>query len=313
MTLSLVLLIPVLVLAVVAVFAFAGCASFDAAETPAPPPTTTTPPVTPPVTTPPPVVTPPAALTYPQVIMAEPGLRCYWRLNEVAGAVTAADIEPKQPQSGTYVDTLQGLGGALALGTMPTDTAVYFDGASSHVEVPWHEQVNPGLNFSVEAWVRPEPNTNSSNTIVGSYNPQSFQGFALELIRGTGGVITLRGRIGVGDKFIPLDVGFGDGTVNDGWRHVVMTYESVGTKLKLWVNAGTTQFTSELPPPATPFTYIPVQGPTGPSFRIGAGRLTPANTPARLVFRGRIDEVALYDRALDKTAIDNHYAVATTP
>jgi hypothetical protein len=198
------------------------------------------------------------------------------------------------------------------LGGVTTDTAAYFDGVSAHVEVPCHEQVNPGLNFSVEAWVRPELNNNFANTIVGSYNPQTFQGFALELLRGAGGVITLQARIGDGDKFIPLQVGFGDGTVNDGWRHVVMTYESSGNKLKLWVNAGTTQFTSELPPPATPFTYIPVQGPPGPSFRIGAGRLAAANTPLRLLFRGRIDEVALYDKVLDKAAIDDHYAVATT-
>ncbi|MBV9664550.1 MAG: hypothetical protein JOZ37_11330, partial [Actinobacteria bacterium] len=53
-------------------------------------------------------------------------------------------------------------------------------------------------------------------------------------------------------------------------------------------------------------------------FRIGAGRnesqspLPGAPVPPANFFVGRIDEVALYDRALDVTVIADHFAKATT-
>jgi hypothetical protein len=309
MTMTLLLLVPVLVLAVVGLFAFAGCSSFSAAEeTPAPAPAQNPPPGTPPGTTPPVTTPPPVVKTYPEVILGETGLRCYWRLAEPAGAVQADDSEPTLKQPGTYVDATQGVGGALALGKLTSDTAVFFDAISSHVDVPWHEQVNPPLNFSIEAWVLPELTSNNPAVIVGSYDPGKFHGFVLEALRDATGALIMQGRIGDGSKFTSLKVGMGTGTANNGWRHVVMTYQSTPSELRLYVNAGPTPFTSKLPasPADPPVNYIAVQGPVGPSFRIGAGRLSAAAL-ARFFFRGRIDEVALYDVVLQPSQIQDHY------
>jgi hypothetical protein len=88
------LVLPVLVLVapIVVIFAFAGCAPFDAAESP---PTATTPPPPddrqhppgngrPPTTTTPP---PMAGDPYRAEILKEPGLVGYWRLAEATGNI----------------------------------------------------------------------------------------------------------------------------------------------------------------------------------------------------------------------------------
>src|SRR6266513_1184670 len=94
-----ILLVPLLVLGIVMAFAFAGCGSFGATETPpeAPPPPVVIPP--PPIVVPPPHTPPPPthpATAYLGAVMQEStqSLKSYWRLGEGPGATTAADNDP---------------------------------------------------------------------------------------------------------------------------------------------------------------------------------------------------------------------------
>jgi hypothetical protein len=96
----------------------------------------------------------------------------------------------------------------------------------------------------------------------------------------------------------------------------VATYgtDAGAKKLKLYVDG---LLKGELPGPSDPpVNYIPAQptGPNQPPFRVGAGRKEsdPTNITPDQFFKGRIDEVALYNKALDAATVKTHFDKATT-
>src|SRR3954449_8157476 len=123
---ALILLLPMLVLSVVLLFAFAGCGLDVVGKAPITPPGTTPPPETPP--------------TYKDAILKTPGLVAYWRLGETklpADPYPAAKDEGVNQLAGTYNGpvALSNVPGALAKKT-PTDKGTTFNG-DGYVEVPW--------------------------------------------------------------------------------------------------------------------------------------------------------------------------------
>jgi hypothetical protein len=312
------LLVPVLVLAVVAVGAFAGC-GLDAVATGEAP--VLLPPRGPESSQPPPPA--PIYLTpfYEDVVVKTSGLRHYWRLGDAATSGVAADSVLVMPVPGKYLGGVtRGKPGALRP-KQPADTAAEFDGASGYVEVPYNAMVNPlPTAFSVEAWIRPDTvappaGTTVIRTIVGSYEVAPPRGFVLELVLSTSAAkqftAKVRVRLGDGTQFRALDVDLGAGKGHDSWRHVVTTYESTMTKatLKLYVRDGVENFAAELP--AAPRAgYQPVAPTLAPPLRIGAGRTEPqpagGGAPAAGFFKGMIDEVALYAVALPATIVKAH-------
>ena len=319
MTTSVALLVPILVLAVVALFAFAGCSSFAAEPSQSPPagPGPGPGPDPDPTKQPHPDPTPPPP--YQDVISNETGLRGYWRLGEAAGATTAADSKPvvAMRRPGTYKPGVTlGEPGALRLGKDATDTAAAFDG-TGFVEIDTHDDVvNPPLSFSIEAWVRPAFTGAATGTIVASIEGRpERRGFALEVVQDAAGVLKAQVRVGDGGLTAPTPVqaALGPSTL-DGWRHVVATYDGVTKQLQLYVTTGPTPTMSAAPGPVV---YKPADTTNDP-FRIGAGRdenqfsVGGVPTPPANLFVGRIDEVALYDRALDAATVADHFAKATT-
>jgi hypothetical protein len=301
-------LIPVLVLGVIALFAFAGCGKFDAApETPAPPPPGTTPPgTTPPGTTPTPQTHP-----YPGVITARSSLRNYWRLGEANGALKAADSEPVKPLEGTYHGNIARADGALRLGNDANDFATSFDGDTAWVEVSYDPDPNPPQAFSVEAWVRPDPADQGTKTVVCSYEPQDARGYLLQVKRTSAGVTTAIAGVGDGTNFKEAQVDLGDGTVDGGWRHVTMTYSLVTKTLIVYADYGATHVSD-----TKSVDYVAVKPNKMPPLRIGAGR-DESNNPAPLdppskYFWGRIDEVAIYDEPLPAVVVQDHADKART-
>jgi hypothetical protein len=320
MSLSVALLVPLLVLVVVALFAFAGCTPFDAAPNP---PQTTTPPKMPPATTTPPKPDPtpvptPVPKTYSEVITAEAGLRGYWRLGEPAGTGQAADSKPAvaMRRPGTYhtPGVTLGVPGVLRFGKDPGDTAAAFDG-QGFVDIDSHDDVvNPPFSFSIEAWVRPAFTGAVTGVVVGSYAAlPEHTGFVLEVLQNATGALTARVRVGGGGLVVgTVQADMGPGTAIGGWRLVVATYSGPTKELKLYVSAGGA--TTVVASPGA-VDYKPVDLAIDP-FRIGVGRNEsqgpPVVTPENF-FVGDIDEVALYDRPLDAATVTAHFSQATTP
>jgi Concanavalin A-like lectin/glucanases superfamily len=284
-TLMVALLIPVLVLAIVAVFVFAGCtliAPLDEHH---------------------------AAGTesYSDTVRNHSNLLHYWRLGENPSTGQAADIG-SMPRSGTYKGGgLTSLSGVLSVEAMdPSDMCVGFDGSTGYVEVPNFPPLNPP--FTIEAFIRPANVTVAGFVVLGSYETQPAQGYRLRVHRISQQPVVVRAEIRIADagaaagpRFQMAVGNLVEDPLHDGWHHLVATFDP--PHVALFVD-GTAVDAAQVS------SYAGVQSAT--PFRIGAGRdeSTPPlpGAPPDAFFQGRVDEVALYGRAY--TDVADHYHLA---
>ncbi len=326
-------LIPILLLGVVMAFAFAGCGtllSLDEDPEPASqPPAQEQPKPKPPIG---PVTLPQPPDAYPKLIMEEAGksLRGYWRFNDPApllpGITKALDFDrTTQPQDGVYQGGVTNSAeGVLRQGSDSADIAATFNGTDALVEFPYTGILNPAADFTLEAWIRPEPLTpGASAVILGSYTVTSRRGFVLEVVQVDPTHMNAQVRLGeAAATFRTVTAPLGDGTAIGGWRYVVATYATTPSPvLTLYVLAGAGSATDKAPHPGEQNpNYKAVKVSEMPPFRIGAGWNEPSQTNPGLFFKGRIDEVAIYDKAMEADNADpsvhftvlHHYKVATT-
>jgi hypothetical protein len=260
-----------------------------------------------------------AAAQYDNVILADPNLVAYWRLGELQpDDVTAKDSAPGH-LNGEYKNLLgvsRGQAGALSLAKDPNDKAPEFDGVQGFVEVPYQVLLNPPLDFSIEAWARPTGTPPQAEVVLGSYELDAsgtcVRGFVLEVVPDATGLLA-RATLGSGTGSIVVEASFGDGSEHDGWRHMVVTYNTGARSLKLYVNADNGIPRSELPSSTSPAPALYAPNQSTP-LRIAAGHADQPTmgTPADF-FKGRIDEVALYRATLTGPTIRNHFLAAITP
>ena len=319
MSAELALAVAVALLPIVLLLSFAGCASFEAAESdpvsrPGPP--LVVEPAQPP-TGPPPSTLPNAPEKYHSLVLSGTELIGYWKLDEAASVSAAEDSNPGVKYHGTYVGPHAIGNGSLRLGPDADDTAAQFDGSASHVEVAYQTLLNPAsnTNFSVEAWIAPDSASTAAgrHVIVGSYRLSAAgaleRGVVLELVGGATPLV--RGRVapnGLVEAALPPSV--------SGWYHVVMTYQAAATTLRLYVNIptslqprasdSTANFTANRKNTATD---------TAPPLRIGAGQIEPPTTatPPSQFFAGRIDNVALYRGLVTATQVRARFDAAQQP
>jgi len=154
-----------------------------------------------------------------------------------------------------------------------------FDGNGGYVEVGNNDSLNLTSSVSIEAWVKISTDTGKAQTIVSKANDYKL------IIRDNGLI-----DFWIGD----LSVVYGTSDLaDDKWHHVVATYD--GTTAKVYVDqnpeyqVGTNVFLNN----------------SNTSILIGA------DDSADRPFNGNIDEVAIYDRALSLSEIQQHYAGRT--
>jgi predicted small secreted protein len=291
----LILLLPLLVLAAVLLFSFAGCntiAGLDKDFVVAPPP-----------------APPPGARKYEEEVPKTPGFAAYWRLGD-ANPPDAVDEGPNKLK-GTYHGgvTLRTDVGALEKPD-PADRAPHFNGQDGYVEVPADARLNTP-SFSVEAWIRPSAlaaGPQAVQHVVASHDVVNSLdlGYELTVIRQPDPKPRIQGRVCTGvatpDQAVEVVFELPDAQIggpgND-WKHVVLTYDGVSRTATLYVDAVVRQSKANV-------GYTPN---SGQPFRIGAGRTQQQPAPAQF-FAGAIDEVAIYNSALNPGEVQDHFQLA---
>lgn len=235
---------------------------------------------------------------YSVMVLDTPGLVSFWRLNEHSGS-TAADS--KDGNNGTYDGAItHHVTGLVSPDDNDNDNfAARFDGQTAFVSVPFAANVNPPI-FTVEALVQPAAIDSNQHVIVASDT-----GYQL-VLNGT----DFEASVASGGAFqSPVVVNAG-AQPNQAY-YLAMIYD--GTNLQLYVNPaasdGQSFFLSDENANNALYNSAPIgyQPATSNDLRIGASSGSPGE-----FFDGEIQDVAVYDRALNFVEIVSHYWVFAT-
>ncbi|MEU2119546.1 LamG-like jellyroll fold domain-containing protein [Streptomyces sp. NPDC016459] len=221
----------------------------------------------------------------------------YWRLNETEGSVAQSEAVSRTGLSaGRYRDVTLGDAGVLA-GT--GNKAVSFNGTSSHVELP-ESSLASSTVLSVELWFKTDkPNgvlVGFQDDPLGPTHPTVYNPVLAVDSAGK-----LRGAFEKANGgLVPMT---STATVTDNaWHHAVLT--STGTGQTLYLD-GQAVGTLAGPVSHSTKTYAYLGGGFTDHTWDGAG------TYGNRYYKGLMDEVAVYHRALDAGSVRSHYAART--
>lgn len=215
----------------------------------------------------------------------------YWRLGETNGSTAYDSING---HDGDYFNVANGALGFLA---GDTDKATSFGyRINSYVGNIEGIDFSDGSSFTLEAWVRGNTLQTGDVGII-SKGTGGEEQFTLDA--GNGGHYRLGIRTSDGTWYSIDDPGVGpDGT----WQHLVAVVDNASGTLSLYVNnslVGSAAFT----PGALQSSSEPVS--------IGSRRS--GNGAYDLNFYGTIDEVAIYNSALESSIVEAHYNLWLRP
>ena len=216
---------------------------------------------------------------YQSLISRTAGLAGYWRLGDGSGT---SPCEVTGRNDGEYRGGFT-LGSTGALAGDP-DTAASFNGSTGYVSVPTSPSLSVGDTFSVEAWVRRSSLSNGGNQVIASKQHGSWV-----LMFDSRNRLVLR-RSNAGDVAASTSV-VADTTR---WHHVVAT--KAGASVHLYIDG------VEVTGPVTNRTMVD----STRSFVIGQSSGT-------AFFSGRIDEVAVYSRAITPSQVTDRYRAGSAP
>ncbi len=236
--------------------------------------------------------------------------RAWWRFDEPAGS-TALDAggDPQGPFDGMVVGAQR-----IASGRVGGD--LLFNGSTDAVRVsnaaPLALSFSPGTTgaFSIDAWVK---TTADSGPIVTNVGFEVVSGFLLvptgyDFSYFNGQLNFFVEAFDANGNLTFLDVSCSScPAINDGQWHLV------GVALS-WGPAGSsataTLFVDGVPV-ATASATAALTGNVGGEFRIGSRIATNASLPIATFFKGEIDEVELFDRALTQADFASIFAAGT--
>ena len=212
---------------------------------------------------------PPPGTGYAATILAD-GPVSYWRFGERSGTVASNSVSGP---AGRYVGPVRlGLPGAIA---GDPDTAVLLNGSTAYVTVPNAPSLATGDAFTLEAWVKRDVIGRSQGLF--NKGSRSYQVYLDATDR-----LVLR-QVGIGE-IARATVGLTD---RAGAHHIAVTKHGSAVRL-----------------------YIDGIDRTGP-----VANRTISNTTSQLVLgsgagtlAGKLDEVAVYRRALDAATVSRHHS-----
>jgi len=238
------------------------------------------------------MVTPLPTTGLPAAVLASSPI-AYWRLDEAPGSTVAFD--QVGGNNGIYHNATLGAPGYSPL---DPDTAVSFNGLNSYVGNISGTAINfvgTNTSFTLEAWVNAPSGLTDQSTIIakgiGNNGTQETEQFALDVASGAYRFFTTHeGTITEADAT--------DGP-NGTWQHVVGVYDASSQHLLIYVNGveeGTQSYTYPINDTVTPVSIGSKRTGNDPTFDG--------------TFDGTIDEVAVYNQALDAGTILTHYQSA---
>ncbi|MGH7972113.1 MAG: LamG-like jellyroll fold domain-containing protein, partial [Limisphaerales bacterium] len=209
----------------------------------------------------------------PPCSSAQTGMVSWWQAEGDAGDSIGAN-------SGTLVN-----GPGFASGYV--GEAFRFTGANQIIQVADAPSLNPTNAITLETWVMVTTNPATDAAVIfGKDGQTSGRQYELDAYR-SGGQLVFLANIGIPEGFVGLT---GTNRVDlNTWNHVAMTYD--GAYLRLYVNGRLDSSRA---------ATGPISGGTAP-FRIGGLGSGPWS------FNGLVDEVSLYNRALDADEISAIY------
>jgi hypothetical protein len=258
----------------------------------------------------------PTLVSYPQAVLNSAPMG-YWRIGETTSPALDSASAPGSPQSGaqngSYSGFLANLGqdgprptdvvNAQALvGFEATNAAPAFagntDGGNDVVTI-----LDPGVfnfaatrTFTIEAWVNGAAAQEDGAAIVAKGVGGGGEQFSLDVVGG-------RYRFYCWDGGVPNTPFITSATVgpNAAWQHVVGVLDQPAGRMKIYVNG--VEVGSGVPRP----TIINTTHEVSIGARKGGG-----SPNYDLNFAGRIDEVAIYNRALSPAEVLAHFNAAFT-
>ena len=211
------------------------------------------------------------AQTYPE------GMVAYWMFDESSG-LTAFDVVGDN--DGTLINGPQWTVGQVV-------NALSFDGINDYVRIPNSNSLNFTEAVTVEAWVKPNGNPMHYQMLLdkGTWSGNASWFFFVHRYE-----VYLHYNFGVG---IPGTTNFTNcpmiGNLEDGvWSHIVGTYDR--QNIKFYVNG-----------------VLNNQVPWTEPIRLNSHDLYVGMDPQGWYYKGDVDEVAIYNRALTETEIRQHY------
>jgi hypothetical protein len=292
------LLAPLSILAILLLFRFLGC-KFTASDDP---------------TTPPP--------TYNEIIIEEADLVAYWRLGEPAGTGSGAQAkDEKAANPGAYATAVlaedpgqqsPAAPGALNLGApglIEGSPATSMQVNGGFVSVPFDAALNPPKTpgFTVEAWVVAQWDSGETGFFRSVIDSQGDggapSGYSLyagpDPLNAADPKYYWQAYVGTGTELRFVRSSFP--VALDQITYLVLTYDGTTETLTLYSADMEMDLNAMLTPPQITVSYS--QNLTAPLF-IGMGN--PAGPSPLWPFQGRIQEVAIYKKALDAATIEKH-------
>ena len=224
---------------------------------------------------------------YSDLILGHANLVAYWRLGDSSGNA----LDEVGSNDGTLTGATQSVKGIPS--EYSGDTAYSFDGVNDLVEVPYSATINPTGDFSAEAWFLVTGGAGTNRQPLESQKDDFSQGYAMFF---EGNDFRCLWSNNVGGDHTVIATGYGSSTYLNTWIHAVMVFDAssgqtgVGTFYVNGVSIGST----------ASFTFV--NNTTGP-LRLGRS----AHPSIPLWYPGRVDEVAIYNSALDASTVLSHY------
>jgi hypothetical protein len=224
--------------------------------------------------------------TYPE------GMIAYWKFDEGSGTIAYSSV-------GQHTGTVSGpdwtagqVGGALYFeGTPIPRTPAYND----YVVVPHHADLNvPGNEISIEAWVNFTGEVGAwDHQIVSKTAPYPWFGYTFGLFNGLLSIAIFNGQYPTGSCCLSANF-----QMPYGWHHVVGMYSDVQDLARLYMDGVLV---------AENTSFITVLNNSGNTSDLFIGKLGLPNYDEWHLWKGTIDEVAIYNRILLPEEVAEHY------
>ncbi|MCH8043377.1 MAG: tandem-95 repeat protein, partial [Planctomycetes bacterium] len=229
-----------------------------------------------------------ASSSYEQVIVAA-GPVGYWRLGEAAGSTTTVDVTGVH--DGAYENFTAGDFQRPGVVSGDPDTSVMFDGVDNQVTVPHSDELTITGDLTVEFWMYKTAEADRWQRLVGkgSDNTRTFG-----VWEEPGNVKKIHFQQYDGSRNKVVFFASNSNVELNQWHYVVATVE--GSTAKIYIDGA-------LDSQSTRSGVVGIDNqPLTIGGRIGGNLLHEID-----VFPGRLDEVAIYDRALSAAEIDEHF------